>query len=89
MPGAWEIVGQVARNVVEAVVLATLLKWLKVETVRRALRVGLLVWLGFQAMAVLGSVLHEQYPFGLYLLHTGDALMTTVITVLILGRWRR
>ena len=34
----------------------------------------------------LGSVVHEHYPLGLYLLHVGDALMTTLIMALILGR---
>jgi Protein of unknown function (DUF1761) len=51
--------------------------------------VGLVVWLGFQAMAVLGSVLHEQYPLGLYAIHIGDALATTLAMALILGAWRR
>jgi hypothetical protein len=54
-----------------------------------ALRVGLLVWFGFEAMAVVGSVLHENYPLGLYLIHVGDALMATLIMALILGAWRR
>jgi hypothetical protein len=47
------------------------------------------VWFGFEAMAVVGSVLHENYPLGLYLLHVGDALMATLIMALILGAWRR
>ncbi len=85
-PQAWEIVVQFGRNVLVAVVLATLLRRLAVTSRRAALQLGVLVWLGFQAMEVLGSVLHEHYPFGLYLLHVGDALMTTLIMALILGR---
>ena len=54
-----------------------------------ALWLGLLVWVGFQAMAVVGSVLHENYPLGLYLIHVGDALQATLTMALILGTWRR
>jgi hypothetical protein len=88
-PQAWQMVGQFARNLVVAFVLAHLLRWLEVATWKRALQVGLLVWFGFQAMAVVGSVLHEDYPLGLYLIHVGDALQATLLMALILGAWRR
>ena len=87
-PPLWQMTGQVARNLVVATVLAHLLRWLEVATWKRALQVGLLVWLGFQAMAVVGSVLHEGYPLGLYLIHVGDALQATLLMALILGAWR-
>jgi Protein of unknown function (DUF1761) len=88
-PQAWQMVGQATRNLVVAFVLAHLLRWLQVTTWKRALQVGLLVWFGFQAMAVAGSVLHEGYPLGLYLIHVGDALQATLLMALILGAWRR
>lgn len=84
-PSAWTIALQLGRNVLVAAVLATLLRRLTVTTRGTALGVGALVWLGFQAMAVLGSVIHERYSFGLYLLHVGDALLTTVVMVLVLS----
>jgi predicted Co/Zn/Cd cation transporter (cation efflux family) len=83
-PQAWQMVGQVTRNLVVAFVLAHL-----IATWKRALQAGLLVWFGFQAMAVAGSVLHEGYPLGLYLIHVGDALQATLLMALILGAWRR
>lgn len=88
-PQAWQMIGQVARNLVVAVVLGQLLGWLGVTSWKGALPVGLAVWLGFQAMAVVGSVLHEDYPLGLYLIHVGDALQATLLMSLILGAWRR
>ncbi|MFC3764479.1 DUF1761 domain-containing protein [Tenggerimyces flavus] len=69
-----------------ATVLATLLARLRVATRAAALPTGALLWLGFQAMAILGSVIHEGYSFGLYVLHTGDALLTTMIMALIVVR---
>ena len=88
-PQAGPMVGQLARNLVVALVLAYLLSGLGATTPLGALRVGLLVWVGFQAMAVVGSVLHEGYPLGLYLLHVGDAWPATLLMALILGAWRR
>jgi Protein of unknown function (DUF1761) len=88
-PQAWEVVGQLVRNLVVAFVLAVLLGRLEAATWRSAIGLGLLVWLGFQAMAVLGSVLHEQYPLGLYAIHVGDALLATLTIALVLGTWRR
>lgn len=82
----WPIFVQLGRNLVVAAVLATLLARLGVTARVAALRVGVLVWFGFQAMEVLGSVIHEGYPFGLYLLHIGDALLTTAVMTLIVVR---
>jgi hypothetical protein len=88
-PEVWVIAGQFARNLVVAVVLAFLLRRLGTATWGGALRLGLLVWVGFEAMAIAGSVLHEQYPLGLYAIHVGDALLGTLTMTLILGLWRR
>jgi hypothetical protein len=88
-PEVWQVVGQLARNLVVAFVLACLLSRLETATWGGALRLGLLVWVGFQAMAVTGSVIHEDYPLGLYAIHVGDALQATLIMALILGVWRR
>jgi Protein of unknown function (DUF1761) len=88
-PAAWVLVAQFARNLVVAVVLALLLRRLGTATLGGALRLGLLVWVGFEAMAIAGSVLHEQYPLGLYAIHVGDALLAMLVMTLILGLWRR
>jgi hypothetical protein len=85
-PQFWELAVQLGRNALVALVFATLLRQLAITGRRGALRLGVLVWLGFQAMEVLGSVVHEGYPLGLYALHVGDALMTTLIMAVILGR---
>lgn len=82
----WPIAAQLGRNLIVATVLAILLVRLRVTTRGAAIKAGALLWLGFQAMAVLGSVIHEGYSLGLYVLHTGDALLTTMIMALIVAR---
>jgi hypothetical protein len=84
-PQLWQMTGQFARNLVVAFVLAYLLSRLGVTTPKGALRLGFLVWFGFEAMAVVGSGLHEDYPLGLYVIHVGDALMATLLMALILA----
>jgi hypothetical protein len=87
-PHLWEVIGQLLRNLTVAGVLAALLKWLQANNRRAALRLALVLWVGFEAMAIAGSVLHEHYPVGLYALHVGDALIATVIMALVLGSWQ-
>ncbi|WP_433323259.1 DUF1761 domain-containing protein [Spirillospora sp. CA-294931] len=87
-PELWEAAAQLGRNVVVVLALAALLSRLRVGTLPGALGLGVTVWLGFQAMAVAGSVLHEDYPAGLYVLHIGDSLMCTLLAVAILAAWR-
>ena len=88
-PEAWVLIAQFARNVAEAAVLAILLRRVGTATWGGALRLGLLAWFGLQAMTIAGSVLHEQYPLGLYAIHVGDALVTTLVMVSILSLWPR
>jgi hypothetical protein len=88
-PDAGVMVAQFVRNLVVAFVLAVLLKRLGTTTVSGALGLGMLVWFGFEAMAIVGSVLHEQYPVGLYAIHAGDALLATLLMTLVLGLSRR
>jgi hypothetical protein len=88
-PEAWVMVAQFVRNLVVAFAVAILLSRFGTVTAGGALRLGLLLWFCFEAMAIVGSVLHEQYPLGLYAIHAGDALQATLVMALILGTWRR
>jgi hypothetical protein len=86
-PQVWEMVGQLVRNLVVSFVFAYLIKRFKIIGLKDSLCLGLWVWIGFQAMQIVGAVLHENYPLGLYALHVGDALMTTLIMTTIIGAW--
>ncbi|MGI5132722.1 DUF1761 domain-containing protein [Pseudonocardia sp. CA-107938] len=88
-PGVGEMLGQLARNVAVMLTMTVLITRMGVRTVRGALAVAATVWFGFEAMAILGSVLHEGYPFVLYLIHVGDALQTALVMGLFIGLARR
>lgn len=87
-PPLGEIIAEFLRCLVGAIVLAALIVMTRVPDWLSAIWLGILLWLGFQAMAIAGSVIHENYPWQLYAIHIGDALVKTILTVVILGVWR-
>jgi Protein of unknown function (DUF1761) len=84
-PSIWPILGQLGRNAVVVIALTILVRRLRAASVRDVVALATLVWFGFEAMSVLGSVLHEGYPFALYLIHVGDALQTTLVMAVLIG----
>lgn len=88
-PSVWAMLGQLGRNTVVVIALTVLARHTRAVSVRDVLALASLVWFGFQAMSVLGSVLHEGYPFALYLIHVGDALQTTLVMAVLIGLAQR
>jgi len=88
-PSPGSLVAEFLRGLVVAYVLARFVVRLQVADWLAAVRLALWVWLGFQAMAIVGSVIHEGYAWQLYAIHAGDALMKTVCMSVILSLWHR
>jgi hypothetical protein len=88
-PPAGELLGEFVRNLVIAFVLAHFVVRLGVSDWKGAVQLGLGVWVGFQAMLLMGALLHEKMPWMLYAMHAGDALVKTLLMTIILGVWRR
>ncbi len=88
-PQAAELLGEFVKNMVVAFVLAHFVVRLGVGDWKGAVQLGLWVWVGFQAMLLMGAVLHEKMPWMLYAIHAGDALVKTLLMTAILGVWRR
>jgi hypothetical protein len=88
-PPAGEMLGEFVRYLVVAYVLARFVVLLGVGDWKGAVQLGLWVWIGFQAMLLMGAVLHEKMPWMLYAIHAGDALVKTLLMTVILGVWRR
>jgi hypothetical protein len=83
----WQIGAQLLRDLIVTCVLARMIVLTGRSGVVGALGLAVWIWLGFQAMAIAGSVIHEGYAWRLYALHVGDALMKAIIASLILGAW--
>jgi hypothetical protein len=87
-PPAGELVGEFARYLVVAYVLARFVVLLGIVDAMSAVRLALWVWVGFQATLLVGAVIHENMPVKLYAIHAGDALVKTLLMTVILGVWR-
>ena len=87
-PPIAEMLGELLKNLIVAYVLARFVVLLGVANWKSAVRLGLWVWLGFQAMLLTGALLHEGMPWMLYSIHAGDALVKTLLMTVILGVWR-
>jgi hypothetical protein len=86
----WQPIAQIARNLVVAYALAYILLRTSAVGVSASLQISFRLWLGFQAMAIIGSVIHEGYPVILYCIHAFDALMTVaVMTVCLSAKLRK
>jgi hypothetical protein len=83
-----EILAEFVRGFIVAVVLAGFVVHLGIVNWLGAIYLGLAVWVGFQATSIVGSVIHERYPWKLYAIHTSDALAKTLVMAVILGVWR-
>ena len=84
-PSVWAMLGQLGRNAMVVIALTVLVRRTRAASVRDVVALATVVWFGFEAMSVLGSVLHEGYPFALYLIHVGDALQTTLVMATLIG----
>ncbi|WP_245474806.1 DUF1761 domain-containing protein [Bradyrhizobium sp. Leo121] len=82
-----EMIAEFARALVVAYVLARFVVLFGVVDWKGAVQIGIWVWVGFQATAVMGAVIHENYPWALYAIHAGDALVKTLVMAAILGTW--
>lgn len=87
--GPGEILVEFVRTLVVAYVFARLVLLLGVGDWKRALRFGLLVWIGFPTMILLGSVAHENVPLQLAAIHAGDWLVKVLILGVVPSLWRR
>jgi Protein of unknown function (DUF1761) len=87
-PPVGELLGELAKNLVVAFVVARFVVLLGVADWMGGLQLGLWVGIGFQAVLLLGAVLHEGMPWRLYGIHAGDAVAKTLVMSVILGAWR-
>lgn len=87
-PSVREAIGELVRCLVLAVVVAWLSDRIGTDGWGDALGVGLVLWLGFPAVLLSGSVLHERVPPKLAAIHAGDWLLKLLALGLILGLWR-
>ncbi len=57
-------------------------------TISIVLVLALVIWVGFYVTQLLGEVLWEKKPFGLFLINAGLRLVNITLMALVVGLWR-
>ena len=87
-PSLQQIGLELVRTLVLAVVLATLVSFLAIGDWVGAVRLALLLWIGFPVILLSGSVIYESVPPKLAAIHAGDWLIKLLVMVSMLAAWR-
>jgi len=82
-PDCWKIAAEMLRNLLLASVICWLLTHQEPNRLRAALGLATIPWLGFPVTLLSGSVLWQNAPPELALIHSGDWLMKVLLMTLI------
>ena len=88
-PQPTQMLLELTRNLVLALVLAYLVRNSNVTTVRRGAVLSFLLWIGFPVILLSGSVIYENVPPRLAAIHAGDWFIKLLLTTGIIRSWRR
>ena len=84
---AWKKAAELVRGLVVALVVAAFVAHFGVADWKGALRLAILVWVGFPFMILTGAILWDNRPWKFAAIHSGDWLMKLVLMTTILGVW--
>jgi Protein of unknown function (DUF1761) len=82
-PEAWKVAAELLRNVLLASVISVLFERLPGRRFGDALGFAMILWLGFPFTLLSGSVLWQNVPSELALIHLGDWLVKILLMTLI------
>ena len=83
-----EVIGEILRTIIIAGVLAHFVVVIGISGFCGALSLALWIWVGFYAMILVGSVLHDKVAWKLAAIHAGDGLVRIILMTIIISIWR-
>lgn len=87
-PPAWQIVLELVKALVVASVIAGLVRLLGIDNLAHASLLGVVLWVAFPVVLLVGSVTHERVPWQLAAIHAGDWLVKLLVMAVIVTIWR-
>lgn len=87
-PPLWMMLVELVRSFVVAYVLAVLFGLAGVAGFFGAVGIGIMMWVGFPVVLLVGSVIWDRVPFRLAAIHAGDWLVKLLLMAIIVGLWR-
>ena len=83
--GLGVMLGEIVRTFILACVLTYFVLTLEIKTLMQTVSFGIVVWVGFPFIILLGSVLHENVHPGIAAIHIGDWLVKLMAMLSILS----
>ena len=80
---------ELLRTFILAWVIAKIVLGLNLRDWKSALRLGILLWIGFPVILLTGSMLWQAVPWQLAAIHAGDWLIKLVLIPITAAVWRR
>ena len=87
-PKPQNILLELLRTFILALVFAIILSELKDSSLHGSILLGLRLWLAFPLILLSGSVLWDKVPKKLAAIHAGDWFIKLLVIALIVGAWR-
>jgi F0F1-type ATP synthase assembly protein I len=82
-----KLIVEFVRTFITGLVIAYAVLLLGTDTFGGSLVLGVWLWIGFPAVLLTGSVIHEHFPPKLAAIHAGDWLIKTLLFSVILTLW--
>lgn len=83
-----KVAGEILRDFVLACVVARLIVLLKPSDSKHVLLLGALLWIGFPVLLLSGSVMWQNVPWILGVIHAGDWFVKLLLMTTLLGLMR-
>jgi hypothetical protein len=88
-PPIAKIASEIARTLVLALVLAHVVTRAGIKDWKSALGFGVVLWIGFPAVLLAGSVLWDDVPVLLAAIHSGDWLVKLLLMTTVFAVWHK
>lgn len=85
---SWEYTGAISISLITALVTAVFTQMLNIQTVDEAIKLALLVWVGFIVTHQFSAVLWARKPMKVYFIEIGHLLVITLVNTLIFTLWK-
>lgn len=78
---------ELVRTFILGIVLAYFVNALQINQWKAAVKLTVILWIGFPFILLTGSILHENFPWRIAIIHAGDWFIKPLAMILILS-WR-
>ncbi|MDB5177029.1 MAG: hypothetical protein JWN75_697 [Candidatus Saccharibacteria bacterium] len=83
-----KVIVELLRTYILGLIIAYAIHYLLINNVVEAIYLAFWLWIGFPVILLAGSVIHENYPKKLAIIHAGDWLVKLVLLTIILTVWK-